>query len=255
MKKLKNTFIKIYPYLIFIAFILLWEFVVEMDIVSRFILPSPTDIISVFINEIDVLWSHFTVTLYEAVLGLIIGIALGFLVAVLMEKYTVIRRIFYPIIVISQTIPTIAIAPLLVLWLGYDILPKILLIVITTFYPIAVGVYEGFSSIDKDYITLMESMDATDFQIFKYLKLPATLPNFFSALKISTSYSVVGAVISEWLGGFRGLGVYMTRVKKAYAFDKMFAVIIIISVMSLILIKIVNILRKKIIKWEYVDEK
>lgn len=254
MKKLKNIFIKIYPYLVFIGLIILWEFVVEADIVSRFVLPSPTDIIRVFVNDWGVFIEHFLVTMLEAIVGLIIGIALGFVFAVLMERYEVIKRIFYPIIVVSQTIPTIAIAPLLVLWLGYDILPKIVLIVVTTFYPIAVGIYEGFSSIDKDYITLMESMGATDLEIFRYLKLPATLPNFFSALKISTSYSVVAAVISEWLGGFRGLGVYMTRVKKAYAFDKMFAVIIIISVLSLLLISLVNVLRKKIIKWEYVDE-
>lgn len=254
MKKLGSTINKLYPIIFFIIFLGLWEFVVEQGIVSRFVLPSPTDIFSILKSERKILLEHLYVTLFEALVGLSLGIIVGITVAILMERFELIKRIMYPVIILTQTVPTIAIAPLLVLWLGYDILPKVVLIVLTTFYPVAVGVFEGFQSIDEDYIALLDSMGAREFQIFKYLKIPATASNFFSALKISASYSVVGAVISEWLGGFRGLGVYMTRVKKAYAFDKMFAVIIIISLLSLVLIGIVNLLRRIILKWEYVNE-
>lgn len=254
MKKLRNIINKMYPLIYFGVFTCIWELVVERGLVSRFVLPSPGDIFRVLIKDYRILLEHLYVTLYEAVLGLSIGVVVGILVALLMERFDSLRRLLYPFIILSQTVPTIAIAPLLVLWLGYDILPKVVLIVLTTFYPIAVGVYEGFQSIDRDYIALMDSMGASEFQIFKYLKLPATAPNFFSALKISASYSIVGAVIAEWLGGFRGLGVYMTRVKKAYAFDKMFAVIIIISLLSLALIQMVSLLRRLIIKWEYINE-
>ncbi len=254
MKKLGNIINKFYPIVVFVLILGVWELVVEKGFVSRFVLPSPTDIFRVLKKDYNTLLEHLYVTLFEAMIGLSIGIVVGILVAVLMERFESVKRVLYPIIVLTQTVPTIAIAPLLVLWLGYDILPKVVLIVLTTFYPVAVGVFEGFQSIDEDYIALLDSMGASESQIFRYLKIPATASNFFSALKISASYSVVGAVIAEWLGGFRGLGVYMTRVKKAYAFDKMFAVIIIISILSLVLIGIVNLLRKVILKWEYVNE-
>ena len=142
-----------------------------------------------------------------------------------------------------------AIAPLLVLWMGFGMAPKITLVVITTFFPIAVGLLEGYRSVDPDEISLMRAMGAGRYQIFRFVKLPSALPHFFSGLKISASYAVVGAVISEWLGGFEGLGVYMTRVKKAYAFDRMFAVIILIVIISLLLMALVDLIRTVSMPW------
>jgi ABC-type nitrate/sulfonate/bicarbonate transport system permease component len=144
----------------------------------------------------------------------------------------------------------VAIAPLLVLWFGYEMLPKIILIVIATFFPITIGVLEGFRSADRDTINLLRSMGAGKWQIFCYIKLPGAMGQFFASLRISAAYSVVGAVISEWLGGFSGLGVYMTRVKKAFSFDKMFAVIFLISFISLLLMKLVDYLQMKCMPWE-----
>jgi len=155
----------------------------------------------------------------------------------------------FPLLVVTQTIPTIAIAPLLVLWMGFGMEPKITLVVITTFFPIAVGLLDGFKSVDPDAVALLRSMKATRWQIFRHVKFPEALPSFFSGLRISASYAVVGAVISEWLGGFEGLGVYMTRVRKAYAFDKMFAVIILVAAVSLLLMAGVNLLRRLCMPW------
>ena len=124
-------------------------------------------------------------------------------------------------------------------------MPKVILIVIVTFFPITIGLLEGFRSADKDMMNLLRSMGAGRLQIFRYIKMPGAMSRFFESLRIYASYSVVGAVISEWLGGFSGLGVYMTRVKKAFAFDKMFAVIFLISIISIILMKLVDILQKK----------
>ena len=156
---------------------------------------------------------------------------------------------------ITQTIPAVAIAPLLVLWFGYDIAPKVILVAVVCFFPITVGLLEGLRSIDIDNIRLVKSMGASSFQIFKYVKFPASLGEFFSGLKIAVSYSVVGAVIAEWLGGYDGLGVYMTRVKKSYSFDKMFAAILLISIISLILIKVVDILKKRVMPWTNILER
>ena len=161
-------------------------------------------------------------------------------------------RAFYPLVVLTQTIPTVAIAPLLVLWFGYGMLPKVVLIVVATFFPITVGLLGGFKSVDPDEIDLMRSMGASRWQIMRHVKIPAALPQFFSGLKISAAYAIVGAVIAEWLGGFSGLGVYMTRVRKAYSFDKMFAVIFLISALSLVLMWAVEAVRRIAMPWERV---
>ena len=170
--------------------------------------------------------------------------------ALLMDRFEVLYLSVYPLIILSQTIPTVAIAPLLVLWFGYEMTPKILLIILTTFFPITISLLSGFRSADTDTIRLLQSMGADRMQIFRYVKFPGALPQFFGSLRISVSYAIVGAVISEWLGGFSGLGVYMTRVKKSFSFDKMFAVIFLISAASLLLMKLVDVIQKKVMPWE-----
>ena len=228
---------------------LIWLFVSEGEIVPSYMLPSPIDVIKAFINDFGIIINHTAVTLAEAVSGLLLGTVSGFIISVLMDRFEMLNKAFYPILVITQTIPTIAIAPLLVLWMGFSVAPKITLVVITTFFPIAVSLLDGFKSADKDAVNLLRSMGAGNIRIFRYIKLPSALPSFFSGLKVSASYAVVGAVIAEWLGGFEGLGVYITRVKKAYAFDKMFAVIIFICIISLVLMAVVSLLAKITMPW------
>ena len=221
-----------------------------LGIVDSFLLPSPVQVVQAFIAEFPALMEHSVITLLEALIGLLMGILLGFVMAVLMDQFEPLYKACYPLIVLTQTIPTVAIAPLLVLWFGYEMAPKVILIVITTFFPITVGLLNGFRSVDTDSIHLLRAMGAGRWQIFRYIKLPGAMSQFFAGLRISASYAVVGAVISEWLGGFSGLGVYMTRVKKAFSFDKMFAVIFLISVISLLLMKGVDLLQKKCMPWE-----
>lgn len=234
--------------------LLLWQGACSLGLVPAFMLPSPVDVAKAFVSELPLLWEHSLITLQEAFLGLTFGVLLGFLMAVLMDSCEMLRRAFYPILIISQTVPTVAIAPLLVLWFGYEMTPKIILIVISTFFPVAVGLLEGFSGVDKDAVNLLRSMGATKWQIFRYLKFPSALPQLFSGLRIAAAYSVVGAVISEWLGGFGGLGVYMTRVKKAFAFDKMFAVIFLISAISLGLMALVDLAERVCMPHRHLDD-
>lgn len=250
MKKQVNMKNKIESVLVLSSLIIIWQLSSSFGLVPRFLLPSPIDVISALVNDFPLILSHVGVTLTEAFLGLFFGVSLGFLIAFTMTMSPFMYRALYPIIVITQTVPTIAIAPLLVLWLGYSILPKVVLIVLVTFFPIAVGLYDGFNSIDKDSVLLLKSMGASDFKIFKMVRIKGSLDYFFAALKVSSSYSIVGAVISEWIGGFNGLGVYMIRVKKSYSYDKMFAVIFIISLLSLLLMGIVKYLRFKAMPWE-----
>ena len=230
--------------------LVIWQSVCSLGWVENFLLPSPIQVTKTLVKEFPILMEHSMVTLTEAFVGLIFGILLGFVMAVLMDQFEPLYKAFYPLVVLSQTIPTVAIAPLLVLWFGYDMAPKIILIVITTFFPIAIGLLNGFRTVDQDFVHLLQAMGAGRFQIFKHIKLPSSMSQFFAGLRISASYAVVGAVISEWLGGFSGLGVYMTRVKKAFSFDKMFAVIFLISFISLLLMKGVDWLQKKCMPWE-----
>ena len=240
---------KIAPVIAILAVILIWYICSDQEIVPAYMLPSPWSVAAAFFVNFTVMMEQAAVTLQEAVYGLLIGIALAFICATLMDRFAFLKKALYPILVITQTIPTIAIAPLLVLWMGFGMAPKITLVVITTFFPIAVSLMNGYESVDGDAISLMRSMGASASQIFFYVKFPTALPAFFSGLRVSAAYAVVGAVVSEWLGGFEGLGVYMTRVKKAYAFDKMFAVIIFISVISLLLMGLIALIEKASMPW------
>ena len=237
------------------ALLILWQGVSMLGLVPAFMLPSPVEVVQAFVRELPLLWENSLITLQEAFIGLVLGVAFGFLVAVLMDAFEVLYQAFYPLLIITQTVPTVAIAPLLVLWFGYEMTPKIILIVISTFFPVTVGLLDGFRSADRDAIGLLRSMGATRVQIFRHIKFPSALPQLFSGLRIAAAYSVVGAVISEWLGGFGGLGVYMTRVKKAFAFDKMFAVIFLISGISLGLMSLVEYAEKKCMPYRHLDKK
>ena len=234
--------------------LILWQLVCTVGLVPSYMLPSPVQVLEAFFSELDALWKNSLITLQEAFIGLILGVSVGFLAAVLMDAFEVLYKAFYPLLILTQTIPSVAIAPLLVLWFGYEMTPKIILIVISTFFPVTVGLLDGFRSADKDAIGLLRSMGADKLQIFRYIKFPSALPQLFSGLRIAAAYSVVGAVISEWLGGFGGLGVYMTRVKKAFAFDKMFAVIFLISGISLALMALVETTEKKCMPYRQLNE-
>ena len=237
------------------ALVFLWQLICMARWIPPYMLPSPVKVLQAFVSELPLLWENSLITLQEAFIGLFLGVAVGFLAAVLMDGFEILYKAFYPLLILTQTVPSVAVAPLLVLWFGYEMTPKIVLIVISTFFPVTVGLLDGFRSVDRDAIGLLRSMGATPLQIFRYIKFPSALPQLFSGLRIAAAYSVVGAVISEWLGGFGGLGVYMTRVKKAFAFDKMFAVIFLISGISLALMALVEFAEKKCMPYRNLDKK
>ncbi len=237
------------PLVTTIVTIAVWWFVVHVGFVPNFLLPGPDQAVMAFVEDAPLLAEHAATTLAEAALGLALGTLVGFVIAVLMDRFETLYLAINPIITVSQTIPTIAIAPLLVLWFGYGLVPKVLLIVLTTFFPITVSLVGGFRSVDPDVVDLMRTMNASNWQIFVHAKLPLALEPFFSGLRISATYAIVGAVVAEWLGGFSGLGVYMTRVRKSFSYDKMFAVITLISVLSLALMKGIDVLARVCMPW------
>ncbi len=250
MKRPKSIIDKLLPAGVFATLIIIWQILSVTGIVPAFMLPSPIKVIKAFVTDFRVLMGHAGYTLTESAIGMAVSIVIGFFAAVLMDRFVYIKKAVYPLLVVTQTVPAIAIAPLLVLWFGFGISPKIILIVIVCFFPVAVGFLDGFASADPDEIKLLRSMGAKGTQIFRHIKLPRSMPHFFAGLKVSSSYCIVSAVISEWLGGTDGLGVYMTRVRKSYAFDKMFAVIILVSALSLLLMALVSLLEKKLMPYK-----
>lgn len=250
MKKFQNIINKIISILTVVLIIIIWSLISYLELVPKFMLPSPLDVVLAFINDFKLIFSHIGITLLEATIGLFISIIFSFILAIIMDRYKLFDRAIYPILVISQTIPTIAIAPIIVLWFGFGIMPKILLIFSTCFFPMTISILTGFKSVDEDMLKLMKSMDSNYIKTLFIVKIPLSMKSFFSGLKISATYAIVGAVVSEWLGGEKGIGVYMTRVKKGYAFDKMFASIIVISLLSLLLVWFIKFLESKIIYWK-----
>lgn len=249
-KKRRAVTDKLSPIIALVLLVAVWAAVCGFGSIPSYMLPSPGAVIRAFVGDFPLLMEHAAVTLTEAFAGLGIGIALAFVTASLMDRFRGLYQALYPLLVVSQTIPTVAIAPLLISWMGFDMAPKITLVVLTTFFPITVGLLDGYKSVDADAISLFRSMGAGNGIIFRRIKLPSAMSHFFSGLKISASYAIVGAVIAEWLGGFEGLGVYMTRVRKAYSFDKMFAVILLIIIISLLLMGLVTLLKKAAMPWE-----
>jgi ABC-type nitrate/sulfonate/bicarbonate transport system permease component len=235
--------------ILLVILVLLWQAVSMAGLLPGYMLPSPVRVAAAFIGDFPLLMRHLGYTLLEAACGLCIAIAGSFILAVLMDANPFLKRSAGPVLLLTQTIPAIAVAPLLILWMGYGAAPKITLVFLTCFFPMTIGLLGAFAGADEDAIRLLQSMGAKKKQIYQYIKIPGGMSAFFSGLKISSSYAIIGAVISEWLGGEAGLGVYMTRVRKSYSFDKMFAVILLVAVLSLALMKAVSLLETALMPW------
>lgn len=240
----------IYPIISLTAIIVLWEVIVRLNEIPKYILPSPSDITSTLFRDIDLIWEHTKVTLFEAFTGFGLAIILAFILAMIMDNFEITKKLFYPLLVVSQTIPAIAIAPLLIIWFGFGTLPKVLVVLMSCFFPIIINLIDGLDKIDPDYLRLFKLMGANKFQIFYHLKGPLSAVHLISGIKISASYMIVSAIVAEWLGGEKGLGVYMVRAKNSYALDKVFASIIVIIIVSLITIYLIDFIGDHLIRWK-----
>ncbi len=232
--------------------LLIWEFIVKFFQIEQWILPAPTQIINAFWDSRSLIFFHLTPTVIEAMIGLVVAVFVSVFIAVAMERFQTIRKIIYPFLIISQTIPFIILAPLLTLWFGFGLLPKIIIISLVCFFPITINLFDGFQNVDPSIFRLLTSMGAKQKQMFKWVKLPASLPSFFSGLRIAAAYSILGAVVSEWMGADRGLGILLIRSTKSYLTDRVFAVIVIITILSIAVVFIVEIIARLSIPWHYI---
>ena len=229
--------------------LIIWE-AAAVGIDAQYILPTPVQVIRKLWELRVILFTvHLPATMGVTVLGLVISIVLGVLLAVIMDNFKTAEKALYPIIVASQTIPTTAIAPLFILWFGYSIWSKVLVTILITFFPIVITVFDGFKSTKREMEELLETYGASKKDIFFMLKLPTALPNFFSAVKMSVPLSVIGAAIAEWLGAQSGLGYFSKRMMTQLDGAGVFAPIVLLSAVAMLSVALINILENKIITW------
>lgn len=234
-----------------LAFVLLiiWQ-AGAMGMDAAYILPSPTQVLVRLWELREPLFTaHLPATLLCTGIGLVISVVLGVLLAILMDASPVAEKTLYPVIVASQTIPTTALAPLFVLWFGYTIWSEVLVTVLITFFPITITVFDGFRSAKTDMIDLLRSFGAGKKEIFVKLKIPASLPYFFSAIKMAIPLSIIGAAIGEWLGADAGLGYFSRRMMTQLDGAGVFAPIVLLSVVAMVAVALVSWLEKKVITW------
>jgi len=253
IQKMCNKFI---PLIVVSLLVLLWEAAVGSGFVPRFILPSPFDVLKAFVLTMPDMKNHIFVTLQEALTGFAIAIVFSLVLAMTMDRISAVKKALYPLLIVSQTIPIIVLAPLFMLWFGFGVLPKIIVVVLVCFFPIIISLLEGLSSVDTDMVNLLKSMGASKSQIFNIVKLPASMVGLFSGLRIAATYSIMGAVIGEWLGGEKGIGFYMVRVKHSFAVDKVFAAILVVVILSMSLFKVIAVLQNVSMPWfRYIEHK
>jgi putative hydroxymethylpyrimidine transport system permease protein len=227
-----------------------WELVCRLTAVPDFILPAPLRIMTVAIIEASILLPHAGTTAMEVLAGITLSLMIAVPLSIAMFAHPAVEKAIAPFLVASQAVPVFAVAPLLVVWLGYGIASKVLMAAVIIFFPITVSLLEGFKSCDQEYRVLFRLMGAGFWQSMRLLYWPWALPQFFAGLKVGVSVATIGAVIGEWVGAQQGLGYLMIQANARLRVDMVFAAILYLSVMGLTLWIVVGILERKIIAWK-----
>ena len=238
--------------LIFLLFFLaVWEVLTRLKEIEPWLLPSPLGIASALHGSFPLILFHARYTIAAALAGFLAAIIAAVLLALLMDLSPVIRHGLYPILIISQTVPIIFLAPLFFIWFGYGLLPKIAVTFLVCFFPVVIALADGLNGADQEMVNLLRVMGATPRQILWKVRWPMGLPGFFSGLKVAAAYSIMGAVIGEWIGAGQGLGVFMIRSTKSFKTDNVFAAIIVVAALSMIIFLAVEGAARVFMPWKH----
>ncbi len=232
-----------------IAILLAWEVAARVLAIDPIVLPAPTRIISALWEARGAAADNALTTLAETAVGFALSVAFAVLVALAMDSIGWVRRAIYPLLVTSQTIPIVAVAPLLVIWFGLGITPKILVVVLVTFFPVTVALLDGLAATSRDATSLLLTMGASRAQILFKLRLPGALPSFFTGLRIAVTYAVIGAIFGEQVGAVNGLGIWMILSKNLFRTDLVFGAILITALLTLGLWLLVGVAERLTIPW------
>ncbi|MCM3626006.1 ABC transporter permease [Paenibacillus glycanilyticus] len=240
----------VWPSVLLILVILtVWQLSVDGGLVPEWQLPSPTSILQEMIQGWPRLMLNTSATIKLALIGFAGGALAGFIIAAILHLIPFVRKAVYPLLVVSQNVPVIAIGPILTIWLGYGVLPKLILVWIVCFFPVSVAMLNGFKDTDPNLRNYMQMIGAGKWQLFSRLELPNAVTHLFSGLKIAASYAVLSAVVAEWLGADKGLGHYMILSSKGYETARMFAAVFLIVLLSLAVFGAVALIERLVIRW------
>ena len=231
---------------------LVWQAAAVWSGLPAFVLPPPTLVFEAALQTRGALIEASRITLIEVAIGLSISLVAGLAIATALAGSSFARRAFGPLLVASQTVPILAVAPLLVIWFGFGIMPKVAVVVLVCIFPIAISTAQGLTAADPGHVALLRSMGAGRWTVWRFVRLPGALPAFFSGLRIAVTYCVVAAMIGEWVGGSGGLGLYLLRSKNALATDQVFAAIIVTAVISIALYAVVVALERIALPWRWI---
>jgi ABC-type nitrate/sulfonate/bicarbonate transport system permease component len=237
------------PLAVLIGLVVIWEAWVRLFNVDPHELPAPSRILGAFRGQGSLYADNTWRTVQETAVGFAVAVLTGLFFAFVIDATPLLRRAIYPLLIGSQTIPIIAIAPLLIIRLGFGLAPKIVIIVLYCFFPIVVSTVDGLRSAEPEMLNLLRAMGASRWQLLRVARVPAALPSIFSGVKIAATYAVTGAVVSEWLGGSKGLGVSMIRAQKSFAPDKVFAAVLIVMLLTLALFLIIDLAARWLMPW------
>lgn len=228
----------------------LWQLIIVVFQMPSFILPAPVDVLHRLVSRYDVLLAHTWITAQEILLGLGLGLSMGLLFALQMLLFEPLKRWLLPLLIASQAIPVFAIAPVLMLWLGYGIASKVVMAAIIIFFPVTTCCYDGLRNTPTGYLDLAKTMGASKWQLLRHIQLPAALPTLASGIRVAVVIAPIGAVVGEWVGSSEGLGYLMLQANARMIIDEMFAALFILAVLSIALYFITDKLLKTAIPWE-----
>lgn len=243
------------PIAIVVLLLALWQVAASLDVIADalriepFLVPSPADIAQSLWTDRDVLADNGWVTLQEILAGFALSVAAGVSFAAVLHLSPTLRRAFYPLLVASQTIPIVVVAPILVVWLGFGIGPKLAIIALICFFPITVNTLDGLRSVDADLVKMMRTLDASRWQTFRRVEAPTALPYFFSGAKIAVAVAVIGAVFGEWAGSSSGLGHLIQQASAQLQTARTFAAVVVLSVLAILLFALLAVLERRVAWW------
>lgn len=235
------------------AFVI-WEIYVHLSGISPLMLPAPSRVLDQMWLNREILWANTIPTLQATFAGFALSLSIAFSMSIMLDFMPRVRRALFPIFVVSQTLPLVAIAPLVVLWFGFDLTPKVLLVALVTFFPMLVALVDGYASTDPEIEDLLRSMGANRRTVFRAARLPSAMPYFFAGLRISITYAVVAAIFAEYVGARAGLGIVILNAKNSFRPDLVLAAVVISSALTLVLFAFTALLQRVVLRWRDVGE-
>lgn len=238
------------PIVAAVVLIAVWELAVRTLGIAPYLLPSPLKVWHAFGELRTSVNDDIVTTMTEAVLGLVIGAAIGVVMATSLWLWPFARRAVLPLLVISQTVPIVVLAPLLVLWFGLGLTPKVLVVTLATFFPVVVATVQGLLTVDQEQLDLMRTMRASPKDVARHVVIPSALPSFFSGLRLAASYAVTQAVVGEWVGATSGLGLLLTRAQRSFRIDRVFVAVAVITFFSVLLYIVIDQISRLLMPWQ-----